>query len=165
MQEREFNKAFYINFIIWAAITGSVFVYILVAKSAPVGGSIDIGDELGVLRYVLVAVSMVIFFVTMLVRKLFNSGVFDKGSAKNSLGAYTVHKIIIYALNESVAIYGLVLYFMSGSDYDLYGFCILSLVYQVIAMPRYETLKDWALKRRLLERGAPGYADGRGYRK
>jgi len=165
MQEREFKKAFYVNFIIWAAIVSAEFVYIFVAKFYRMGGQIEIGEELGILRYTLAAVSIVIFFVTMFIRKLFNNGRFDNTVAKGSIGAYVTHKIIIYALNEAVAIYGLVLYFMSNNDYDLYGFIFLSLLYQVIAMPRYETFKEWAIKKRLLERGAPGYADGRGYRK
>jgi hypothetical protein len=56
--------------------------------------------------------------------------------------------IITFALAESIAIYGLVLFFLTGAAADFYALLAISLVTFTVFFPRYSRWEEW-MKRRL----------------
>jgi hypothetical protein len=51
--------------------------------------------------------------------------------------------VITYALCESIAIYGLILFLIGGSRFDFYTFLILSLIYFAAYFPRHHQWEEW----------------------
>jgi hypothetical protein len=51
--------------------------------------------------------------------------------------------IVSFALCESIAIYGLVLFLLNGSRRDFYLFVVIALAAFALYFPRYERWKEW----------------------
>jgi hypothetical protein len=51
--------------------------------------------------------------------------------------------IVTYAISESNAIFGLVLFLIGGSSLDLYTFMVISLFFYAIYFPRYNQWEEW----------------------
>ncbi len=125
-----------VNFI-GLAMIGSVFLYAVVVEvlkrtMAPFAGfGTIVPSQVQTLKYIFVALAIGDFFLVKFIQKI--------------LGARSVQQlmqtaIITFALCESVAILGLVLFLLAGQAMDFYTFMFLSLFYFWFFFPKYQ---DW----------------------
>jgi F0F1-type ATP synthase membrane subunit c/vacuolar-type H+-ATPase subunit K len=159
--EKELKKNYLSLAIIGAGMVISVIIYAVVGEviakqNAPFSGFVKGFDQIDTLRYILLAVSVVILGVAGVARKALLSDKLSKFMVKpnaQSTGGGPVFAqfnsahVIVFALCESVAIYGMVLFLIAGSRFDLYLFIAISLAGYAVYFPRYSQLKAWALKR------------------
>ena len=111
-------------------------------------------ETVEIMRYTLLGVTTVLFFATGYLQKLFLSGKAAKqGSAVQH---FITGAVISYALCESVAIYGLVLFFLGGQALDFYLFMGLSLLFFLVYFPRYATWEALVKEGRKKAPGAKG---------
>jgi hypothetical protein len=125
-----------VNFI-GLAMIGSVFLYagvveVLKRTMAPFAGfaTLPVAQAM-TLKYVFVALAIGNFFLIKFIQKI--------------LGAPSVQQlrqaaIITFAISESVAVLGLVLFLLAGNAMDFYTFMFLSLFYFWFFFPKYQ---DW----------------------
>jgi hypothetical protein len=143
---------------------GSVLVYAVIAEiikesNAPFQGFAQMSN-IALLRYALLAVAAVEFIaIPFLNRVMLPES--DPPRSASGAGQYLPeiqrlisNAIVTYALCESVAIYGLVLFLMNGNSSDLYLFIVLSVFFFAVYFPKYSRWEEW-LKTR-------GKAAGRG---
>ena len=128
--------------IIAAAIAASVPIYMVVAwLVAPTVAAGPDNDELVPLLAGILAVLSAGHLV--LAQLLFSSRVRAAAqlpTPEQRLASYRVAVIIAFALREAVAIYGLVLGFLSGDPRWAFGFGSVALVSMVFGWPRGSTM-------------------------
>jgi F0F1-type ATP synthase membrane subunit c/vacuolar-type H+-ATPase subunit K len=113
------------NFI-GLVMMGSVFIYLVVVEVlkrtlAPFAGLADFTPaQVQMLKYIFVALAIGHFFVIRFVQKILSTG---------SMEGLFRAAVVTFALSEAVAIYGLVLFLLSGRAMDFYLFMFLSLFY------------------------------------
>ncbi len=158
----DLRKAYRITAIIGLAMIASLIVYAVVVElikkqNAPFGGYSPLPpDVLSTLRYALLGVVVVEFFVIRLLNTLTLSGKVPlRSSAVTVPFAPEAQRlvsasVVTYALCESVAIYGLVLFLIQGNSNDFYLFLALSLLYFSIYFPKYGKWEEWTAEQ---ERG------------
>ena len=140
-----------VNFI-GLAMIGSVFIYAVVVEvlkrtQAPFSGFADLTPaQVQMLKYIFVALAIATFFLIKFMQKILASG---------SVERLFQAAVVTFALSESVAIFGLVLFLLSGNAMDFYLFMFLSLFYFWFFYPKYQ---DW--EARLLEQPASGATKG-----
>jgi hypothetical protein len=151
--------------IIGVVILASLFVYavlieLIKKQFAPFAGFAPMhDDQLTTMRYVLLGVVAVEFFAIRLVSRLMlSSKTADQRSQNVAQFSTDAQKlmtaaIVTYALCESVAIYGLVLFMIQGKSMDFYLFLLISLFYFGIFFPRYSAWEEWMKERRNPIRG------------
>ena len=134
------RKAYRVTAFIGLAMIACVIVYAVVVETikkqhAPFGGFSAMPDAIATLRYTLLGVAAVEFFAIRILNTLMLSGKVPLRSSP-AAGPFApevqrliVASVITYALCESVAIYGLVLFLIQGNSGDFYLFLILSLLY------------------------------------
>ncbi len=155
----DLRKAYRMTAFIGLAMIASLIVYAAVVElikkqNAPFGGYSPLPpDVLSTLRYALMGVAAVEFFVIRLLNKLMLSGKVPlRSSAMTAQFAPEVQwlvtaAIVTYALCESVAIYGLVLFLIQGNSSDFYLFLALPFAYFGIYFPKYGTWEEWIAER------------------
>ena len=150
----DLRKAYRITAFIGLAMIASLIVYAVVVElikeqNAPFGGFSPMPEVIATLRYALLGVAALEFFVIRLLNTLMLSGKVPlRSSAATVPFAPEVQRlvsasIVTYALCESVAIYGLVLFLIQGNSSDFYLFLILSLLYFSIFFPKYGKWEEW----------------------
>lgn len=160
MHSREFllqqglKSAYRTAAFIGLSMVGSVLVYAVIvevirAQYAPFGGFSPL-PEITVLRAVLAGVAVVMFFVIRLVIKLFLSGKIPGSGAGGPSGPLPAEAqrlvsaaMVTYALCETPAVFGLVLFLINGNPFDFYGFMALSLLYFAVYFPRFSAWVAW----------------------
>lgn len=65
------------------------------------------------------------------------------GHGARSANRLMTKSIVAMAICESVAIYGLVLFLLAGSRFDLYLFTLVSLIFFGVFFPRYHRWERW----------------------
>lgn len=110
-------------------------------------------DALPLIRWILYALGAAEFLVVLVARSraLSAEGLEDaarRGGAEAALGLLQTRLVVLLALAESVAIYGLVLFLLGGSLRDFYVLWAAGLVAQLVLTPRRELWDEVA-------RGAP----------
>jgi F0F1-type ATP synthase membrane subunit c/vacuolar-type H+-ATPase subunit K len=154
----DLRKAFRMTVFIGAAMIASVFVYAVVVEiikkqHEPFHGFAPMGDIVSTLRYALLGVVAVVFFVIRFLNKLMLSTKTPiRSAAMVSPFSPEVQRlisasIVTFALCESVAIYGLVLFLIQGNSGDFYLFLVLSLFFFSIYFPRYGKWEEWVKER------------------
>jgi F0F1-type ATP synthase membrane subunit c/vacuolar-type H+-ATPase subunit K len=122
------------NFI-GLALIGSVFIYAAVVEVlkrtlAPFAGFAELTPaQAQTLKYLFVALALGHFFLIRFMQKI--------------LAASTVERLfqaalVTFALSEAVAVYGLVLFLLTGNALDFYLFMFLSLFYFWFFYPKYQ---------------------------
>ncbi len=111
--------------VVWGTLTLSVFLYLAAGFVLRTFGDFPAGDEnfVQTLLMALTAISMGMTGVILLAGRLFGRL------------PYTSYLIIRWALSESIAIYGLVLYIMGADLAYLLGFGVWSVVLMLLTMP------------------------------
>ncbi|MBW1974439.1 MAG: hypothetical protein JRI45_02560 [Deltaproteobacteria bacterium] len=137
--------------IIWIAMLGSIGIYVFVAINF--GGEIKAPLDpslLKTIRLVLYALSILTVVITKLIRSKIIASI-SVGSERTGvpremigqvLQKYRVANIVSFALCETIAIYGLLLFLMGGSATDLYILIALSALSMFLLRPRREELEE-----------------------
>ena len=107
-------------------------------------------SALEILKYLLLGLTLVEFFVIRIVKKMILSGG-GRISALSNQGDLLLAKaqkllttaIVTFAFCESVGIYGLVLFLIGGSPFDFYLFIFLSLAFFAFYFPKYSQWEEW----------------------
>jgi hypothetical protein len=151
-------KAMRINRVIWAAMLSSIGIYILVAHLTE--GKIRIaegaGEVFGLLKTVLLVLGIGELVLIPLIRRLmlrpsFVSPVQGASTAPltpqsyPAAAKYSAVLIVSLAIAETVAIYGLVLFFLSGDFSTLYLFAALGAAGMLVSRPKMDELEQLAL--------------------
>lgn len=140
--------------VVGGAMIGSLVLYVLLveflrAQQAPFRGFAAFA-RVEILRYALFAVSLVTIVLLRVLRQLFLS---DKAPvlqtvrvtrrSPDSLQRLATASIVSFALCESVAIYGLLLFLLAGNVGDFYLLSAMGLVLFVVCIPRRRTWEAW----------------------
>ena len=107
-------------------------------------------SALEILKYLLVGLAFVEFFVIRIVKKMVLSGG-GRISALSNQGDPLLAKaqkllttaIVTFAFCESVGVYGLMLFLVGGSSFDFYLFTFLSLAFFAFYFPKYSQWEEW----------------------
>lgn len=161
-KEREvLEKAMRINWVLWGAMLASIGVYILVAYFME--GKVKIGEGLGevfaTLRIVLLAIGIGELVLIPFIKRflLRSSSLTPIRSASTgpmavqshpAVARYTIALIAALAIAESVAVYGLVLFFLGGDFGTLYLFTALGATGMVINRPKMDEIEHLAITMR-----------------
>ena len=157
-QNDDLRKAYRVTAIIGLVMVASLFIYAVVVEvikkqNEPFGGFSPVGDVVSTLRYIFLGVVAVEFFV---IRFLNTSMLSGKASIRSSATVspfspeaqrLMTASIVTFALCESVAIYGLVLFLIQGDAGDFYLFLALSLLFYTVYFPKYEKWEEWIKER------------------
>lgn len=123
-----------VNFI-GLALIGSVFIYAVVVEVlkrvlAPFPGFTTLTPaQVQMLKYLFVALAIANFFLIKFIQKILGS---------RSVQQLVQAAIITFALSESVAVFGLVLFLLAGNAMNFYLFMFLSLFYFWFFFPKYQ---------------------------
>ena len=94
------------------------------------------GFDPEMVRYPFFGIALFQFYVIRWIRRRLLS-------KKRDVQTLLTTTIITYALCESVAILGLILFFLGRSSFDFYLFLVLSLIYFYLFFPRYAQWEEW----------------------
>ena len=111
-----------------------------------------VSSDLSFLRYILMAVAAIEVFMMVIIKNRIISGETrliqqpgsEKDSSKPNEGEFinrlrSAH-IVTYALCESIAIYGLILFMLEKNKTEFYAFLGVALFLMLVHFPKYE---DW----------------------
>jgi hypothetical protein len=152
MNEADLKKSYLTVALIGGAMAASVIIYAVVVeiikRTAPFPQWASVGKGMDTVRLIFfgLGISEAVFITIM--KKAGAARFFPDADA----GLAAVQKlwalfIVIFALCESVALLGLVLFFLTGRELDFYPFAGLSLLLFALNFPRFE---QW---RRLMDSG------------
>lgn len=160
----DLRKGYRLAALIGALMIGSLLVYAVIAElikesNAPFRGFAQMPD-IALLRYALLAVAAVEFIVIPVLTRAMLSGAVPPRSASGQQHLPEIKRlissaIVTYALCESVAIYGLVLFLLNGDSSDLYLFIALSALFFAVYFPKYSRWEEW-FKARIKAAGRGG---------
>jgi hypothetical protein len=152
--------AYAIVSFIGASLVCSVLIYAIVVevikkKDSPFSGYAPLPDVIDILRYTMLGIAVAQYFLIRYINKAILSQratMFSNraNAAVTKILTYSrliVGPVIVYALCESVAIYGLILFLIQGKSFDFYLFMIISLSYFAIFFPRYNRWESWIKER------------------
>ncbi|MDH3349773.1 MAG: hypothetical protein OEM02_16925 [Desulfobulbaceae bacterium] len=143
------DKGWLIILVIWGAVLSSLVVYVVVCYLVKIpGGTMTIpAPKVENIKYILLGLSIVELFVIRFVRNLLikvrPSEVvtdFDSVQQHPAVVKYFAATLVSTALAESIAIFGIVIFFMSGDMASLYLFVTLSAAAMIYFRPRKEEL-------------------------
>ncbi len=130
--QQQFKTTNYIGLAMMAA----VFLYAGLVLAVDQGyipykglSNIDIGI-LDKVKYILLVLSIVHYFIIRFFQKI----------SFKSAAYLPAGSVLTFALCEAVAIYGLVLFLLSGNSTDFFLFMLISLLYFYLLYPKYG---DW----------------------
>lgn len=162
----DLRRAYRTTVIIGLALMASLVIYLVAAQiirdqNAPFNGFAPPGDDFATIKYALLGVAILEFFAIQLLNRLILSSRASMGTSGAGVFPPDIQRlvtaaIISFALSESVAIYGLVLFFIQGDMTDLYLFLLLSLFYFSIFFPKYGAWEAWMNEREKAARTARG---------
>jgi hypothetical protein len=152
-----FEKGMMTTRIIWAAIFGSLFIYVFICHVVAEGSfrhEIS-GIPLDMIRNILFGVSIIVLVFAYFIRrrivavKLSSSINVPSGPASprnlaQFLPKYTAVMLISWALSEAVGIFGLVLFLAGDSFQNLYLFIGVSAIALIYFRPKKEEIEKMA---------------------
>ncbi|MGD0886559.1 MAG: ATP synthase F0 subunit C [Thermodesulfovibrionales bacterium] len=150
------NKGWLPLNVIWAAMLISLFIYLFVGLYTEDRITIPMEKNIvDILRNILYVVSLITLIASKYVRKLVLSGkglsnvkeVYQQSNQNTqypALAKYTTAMIIALAMSESVAIYGLILFFLGKNQWDLYLLILISAAAMLYYRPKKEEIISMA---------------------
>jgi F0F1-type ATP synthase membrane subunit c/vacuolar-type H+-ATPase subunit K len=154
--DAELKKGYRQARIIGMAMVFSVLVYALVVEIVRMNPGFSkeplVPDGADSIKYVLLGLALIQFFLIRMIRGRFlsrESGQttnLQTGAVSTRLTGLLVMSIITYALCESIAVYGLVLFFVTKRPFDFYLFMGISLLYFAAYFPRYTQWEEWVVR-------------------
>jgi hypothetical protein len=152
------EKALVRLWIIWAAMIGSLVVYVVICYQFGEEIRQDMGPHFPVplLRNIFYGIAILTLFVTHFLKRLMLSGTSHTFSSNAVqpvpdsdqapfLAKYTTALIVSFALSESIGIYGLVLFLLGDGFRTLYTFIGISALAIYVHRPKSEALEALAL--------------------
>jgi hypothetical protein len=136
--------------LVYAAIVG-----ILEKDPALIRGTTALpGSQVEIIKFALIGMTVVIFFVIRFVNALLlkpkgEGGAVTDARLRQSSGAppefgiLTTAAVITYALCEAPAIFGLVLFFLGGNSSDFHLFLFISLFFFAVYFPKFSRWEEW----------------------
>jgi hypothetical protein len=163
----DLKKAYRTTMLIGLWMIGCVFAYAIIVELVKTSGhslgATSPAPAADILRYVLFGVAAVIFFLIRTINNHFLAGDILITGRKGAASRYSpdiqllmTAAVITYAFCESIAVLGLVLYFLGGSPAEFYMFMLISLFFFSVYFPKYGRWEEW-LKGR--SKSAAGYAN------
>ena len=153
------RAAYRTTVIIGLAMMASLVIYLVIvslidAGTIPHKGTAMTGQPLELIKFALLGISAVIFFlIRTLPNKLLTAvGKEGKGTgirqqvsagAASEFGPLVAAAVVTFALCEVPAIFGLVLYFLGRSTTDFYLFLLISLFLFSIHFPKFSQWEEW----------------------
>ncbi len=154
----EFEKGLRILWIIWAAMLGSLFIYVFICHQAgeELRGNTSPDFPIGLLKNILYGAVIVTLFLTRFLRRFMLTGRFSSTEVRlfkpasifsqpSLLAKYTIAVFVSLALCESIGIYGLVLFFLGENLQTLYIFITISALSMFFYRPKMEEIERVAL--------------------
>ena len=109
-------------------------------------------QEADSIKYLLLGLALIEFLLIRIIRdqllsrKSNQTTKLQKGSFSSMVMKLLTTSIITYAFCESVALFGLVLFFITKRPFEFYLFMVISLVYFVVYFPRYAQWEEWMVE-------------------
>jgi hypothetical protein len=151
------NKGMLTLWVIWGAMLGSLFIYVVVCHVLGEGfGRVEGSDlSIGLLRKILAGTGVVVVLVAYFMRRSILSGQRGIPQAKpveRTVGWHTAPFVAKYiavvivslALSESIGIFGFVLFSLGDSFQTLYTFIVVSALAMFFFRPKSEELEKMA---------------------
>lgn len=159
----ELRKTYRVNVIIGLAMMASLVIYLVIVGlieggALPLkGGPSLAGSAYEIVQFVLLGISVVVFFVIRIVNRLMLGPREEQGAptrqrvtrdpgGETEFTRLTTAAIITYALCETPAIFGLVLYFLGRRVTDFHLFLLVSFFFFATYFPRYGQWEEWYRK-------------------
>lgn len=129
---KEFRKT---NIIAWGLLVGAPIAYLVAMFSIDPGLSAEAGNEL--MFYLLLVIALIQPVVYYPIKK-FQIGTFQRNrkTAMSTAQLYFTLSIIKFSLVESSFIYGLVIYFITGSISSALYFYPIGIAWSIVYWPR-----------------------------
>jgi F0F1-type ATP synthase membrane subunit c/vacuolar-type H+-ATPase subunit K len=151
----ELRKAYRTTVLIGLVMMASLVIYAVVVEvikkqNAPFSGFSPLPpDVFTTLRYALMAVAAIEFIVIQIVnRAMLSAKAPATRTASTAPFVQLVSAAVVsFALCESVAIFGLVLFLIKGDTSDFYLFLMVSLLYFAVYFPKYGKWEEWVRER------------------
>ena len=149
------RAAYRVSVIIGLAMMASLLVYTVIVGvfekgGRPSGTEAFSGSELEIVKFCLMGVSVIIFFlIRFLSARILAVEEGPGGRSRPTSGALpdiqrlTTASVVTYALCEAPAILGLVLFFLGGQASDFHLFLLVSLFFFAVHFPRFSNWEDW----------------------
>lgn len=157
------RKAYRVAVIIGLAMMASLLIYTVIVGLLE-KGTVQLrglpalsGSQIEIVKFILLGLSVAVFFVIRFindqvlnaggeqVKKLDQRPPLAKGIAPE-FGRLTTAAVIAYALCETPAIFGLVLFFLGRNSSDFHLFLLISLFYFAVYFPRFSQWEEWYRK-------------------
>lgn len=159
----DLRKAYRTTAITGLVLMGSLLIYTslveMVAQGTiPVNGGTMMGaDHLNTLKYVLLIIAALFFFLIDIVQKAIltsarSSSDTHRKTADPQAGLdFAIRRlataaVVVFALCETPAIFGLVLFFLGKNSTDYYLFMFISLFFFSVKFPKYSLWEGWVRK-------------------
>jgi hypothetical protein len=154
INEESLRKGYRLAVYICCAMIASVFLYTGVAeylaiKNAPFHGyspmPAAVYDKLRLilLGVALVDLALIPFIRNSALKAGSRPGTANVANLPEPVGRLVTASIISFALCESIAIYGLVLFLINGGRQEFYLFLLIALVAFAIHFPRFGRWQEW----------------------
>jgi hypothetical protein len=139
--EEELNKGFLTLKMIWLAMLASLAIYVFVGlQVAPTMRTSLDKDIFAILRAILYVLAFVTLIITGPIKRRLLSAKGQLGSAQSTLHPiiqqYFAAMTIVWALSESIGVYGLVLFFLGKNTTDLYLLIVTSAAALLMHRPK-----------------------------
>jgi F0F1-type ATP synthase membrane subunit c/vacuolar-type H+-ATPase subunit K len=132
----------------------AVVVGILEKDPALIRGTTALpGSQVEIIKFALIGVTVVHFFVIRFVNSLLLKPKEKRGTTPDArsrqsgeppeFGILTTAAVVTYALCEAPAIYGLVLFFLGKNSSDFHLFLLFSLFYFAVYFPKFSKWEEW----------------------
>jgi hypothetical protein len=162
------DKGMLTLWIIWAAMLGSLLIYIFISHQLGVGFKSAEGSDVPIelLKKIFYGVAAVALVASYYVRKSMLKG---RSSAAGAhivgglatmnqppfVGHYTAVVIVSLAFSESIGIYGFVLFLLGDGFQTLYTFMVVSALAMVFYRPKREELERLAMAYKKRDESVP----------
>jgi len=149
----ELRKLYRTTVFIGLAMMASLVVYYIVvavieSRNEQFSGYAPVPQNVfTILRYVLLGMTAVEFFIIRVLNTAMLSAKIPNASAAAPISLLMSASVVTFALCESVAVYGLVLFLIQGSTTDFYLFLMISLLFFTVYFPKYSKWEEWVRER------------------
>lgn len=143
----ELKKGYRVAIIIGIAMIGSLFIYAAIVEFIKINYKSFKGfspfPEVEILRYIFFGITIAEFFLIGFIKKfILSREVTDENNPNQRAFSPRIQRllttaIVTYAICESIALYGFVLFLIGGSSFDFYIFMVISFIFYVGYFPRY----------------------------
>ena len=155
--ETELKRGYRLARFIGTAMVFGVLVYALVVEIMRNNSAFSreplLPDAAESVKYIFLGLALFQFFLIRMIRRRFlprepeQAAGLQTGSVSIKVTRLLITSIVTYVLCELVAVFGLVLFFITRSPFDFYLFMGISLLYFAAYFPRYAQWEEWATSR------------------